>query len=251
MKNNFGIEPEERLRSAVIRNYISTSGGIHRPVGDGEFAKFRSAYRRYLRAWLSGPRCGRWLDLGCGQGMLMSLAREYGYDPVEGVDLSTEMLATASALGLKVRAADVFSEVENTETESCSVVSLFDLLEHFSKEDGFRLLKGIHRILKPGGTLLLKLPKAYTPFGFGITANDLTHETSYTGATVLQLGRLAGFTAGEVKEVGPQLGSIAGCIRWVGWHIIRIGMRVFDIIETGQARSETYTRVMLVRLQRT
>jgi hypothetical protein len=98
--------------------------------------------------------------------------------------------------------------------------------------------------------MILKLPNAYSPFGFGITANDLTHHTWYTEATVLQMGKLAGFSTGTVKEVAPLFGGILGSLRWLLWKVIRRILIVWDLTETGAMRTNIYSRVMLVCLQK-
>jgi len=209
-----------------------------------------SAYRYYLRGWLNPKERSRWLDLGCGQGHLMRLAKSIGYPWVEGIDASPEMVAIARKGDLFVRQADVLRALDSLVEGSFSVISCFDLLEHFPKETGFALLQKINRALYPGGILLLKLPNAYSPWGMGITANDLTHEVAYTEATIRQLGRLAGFQISEVREIGPVPNSFTGMVRFTLWRSLRLILQGWDMIETGHPRTRIYTRVMLCRLEK-
>jgi 2-polyprenyl-3-methyl-5-hydroxy-6-metoxy-1,4-benzoquinol methylase len=238
----------QKLREVVLNAYITTSQGIHTHLSEAEVASYRRAYARYLRGWLRPSPGARWLDLGCGQGHLLQLARTTGYDITEGVDWSEEMLAAARAAGLNVWQGDAFEAAAAAAPESCDVVSCFDLIEHFPKGRGFILLKHIHRILKPGGILILKQPNAYSPGGAGITANDLTHEAAYTSATLLQMGRLAGFKDGEVREVGPLPHSLTGVARWLAWQAVRGVLVAIDVAETGHPRAGIYTRVFVCRL---
>ena len=129
-----------------------------------------------------------------------------------------------------------------------SVISCFDIIEHFPKEQGYELLREIYRILKPGGILLTKTPNAYTPWGMAITYNDLTHDAAYTESTLLQMASLAGFSGGDVREAGPVPFSVAGTIRTVLWRLIRLSYQFVDIVETGRCRSRVYTRVFFARL---
>lgn len=245
MTNHF--ESDRSLRSVVLEHYISTSNAVHCLATADQIDSYVRAYLQYLRPWLPERPKGKWLDLGCGQGGLMCLAREHGYSEVEGSDLSPEMLTTARANGLNVRKEDVFATVARTAPDSCAVISCFDLLEHFPKDEGFKLLVSIHRILKPNGMLLLKLPNAYSPWGMGITADDLTHEAAYTDSSLRQLASLAGFTNGEVREVGPLPHSARGVIRCFLWAALRRGLKLADLVEAGRTRTSVYTRVMLGR----
>ena len=238
---------DQSLRQAVLAAYISSSRGIHRSVSPKDFDDYTRAYRWYLRGWIPAGAGKSWLDLGCGQGQLLKLATESGF-AARGVDASQEMLASAERLGLQVGVGDAFATLAETPTASLDCVSAFDLVEHFVRDDGFRLLTEMHRILKPGGYALLKLPNAASPFGAGITADDLTHEAAYTPQTIVQLALVAGFSAGEVRELGPTPLSFSSRFRRLAWRIIAAGCSLYDTIETGRSRSSVYTRVMLVRL---
>jgi len=239
------------LRKAVIDHYLSSSRGIHQPLSEAEADAYNSAYARYLQGWLPANPEAQWLDLACGQGHLMNLAhRALGYRRVTGVDLSPEMVAMARQQGYDVLEMDVHSALEGRADESVDVISCFDIIEHMPKEEGFRLMQLAFRALRPGGIMLLKLPNAYSPMGFGITANDLTHEAAYTEATILQMGTLAGFSQGNSREVGPQPHGVKSSVRWLLWEIVRRAFILYDMIETGTARSRIYTRVMLIRLQK-
>lgn len=235
------------LRRAVLAAYISSSTGIHRPASDRDFRAYLRAYRWFLRGWLPAGQGRSWLDLGCGQGQLLHLAQALGF-AVRGVDASPEMLAAASRHGLDVVVGDLFAILRGTPTASVDVVSAFDVVEHFSRDEGFLLVQEMRRVLKPGGLALLKLPNAASPFGAGITADDLTHEAAYTPQTIVQLGVLAGFAGGAVREVGPTgLGAVS-MARKALWAFARTVCILFDLIETGRRHSPVYTRVQLVRL---
>ena len=178
----------------------------------------------------------------------MRLATSFGYQEVVGVDISEEMLATCHADGLDVNADDVWKYLQRTPNQRWDVVSAFDMLEHFSKDDGFQLLREIRRVLKPGGACFLKLPNAASPWGHEITASDLTHEASYSPHSLMQLATVAGFNKCEIREVGPAPGSAASLVRCVLWWGLRSLHAAANIIETGSPRSGVYTRVMIGRL---
>ena len=238
------------LREAVLNGYVSSSSRIHYPLDQSEVVAFCRAHRYYLKNWLDEPPRESWLDLGCGQGLLMCLAHELGYSKVMGIDTSKEMLQLCTQKGLRVVQCDIFEYLKRSSSQSWQVVSAFDILEHFPKDQGFLILKEVARILKPNGCCFVKIPNAHSPWGLGITANDLTHEAVYTSATITQMARLAGFPHSAVREIGPVPHSFTSAIRRSLWSLLRFSLQLADTIETGASRTPVYSRVMLVRLWR-
>ncbi len=241
-------ERSKPLRDLLLENYISSSAGPHQPLNPDEIRRFLAAYRYYLRGWIPAGAHGGWLDLGCGQGALMRLAMQYGYQEVFGIDLSDEMLDDARADGLNVEKHDLLCFLEQSPTQNWSVVSAFDVVEHFSREEGFRILCHIRRILRPGGICLLKLPNASSPWGAHVHASDLTHEVFYSRYSISQLANLAGFKASDLREVGPAPTGIFSTARWLLWQVLRAVYAAANVIETGAGAGGMYSRVVLVRL---
>ncbi len=95
--------------------------------------------------WLA-PRAGeRVLDLGCGDGVLTRKLVDAGCSVV-GVDMSEDLLAAASKLGLDVQLAD--GHALNFNEEFDAVFSNAAL--HWMSEPE-KVISGIRRALKPGG----------------------------------------------------------------------------------------------------
>jgi SAM-dependent methyltransferase len=104
--------------------------------------------RRY-----AGPR-GRMLDLGCGDGTVLVLARRDGWE-VQGVELYPEQTRLVrETLGLPVDTADI--ESYQGRPASWDVVVLTHVLEHLPDPVG--ALRKIRDLLKPGGAGVLEFP---------------------------------------------------------------------------------------------
>ena len=104
--------------------------------------------RRHAR-----PR-GRMLDLGCGDGGLLWLARRDGWD-VRGVELYPEQSALVrSRLGFPVDTSDILSYTG--EPAAWDVVVLTHVLEHLP--DPLAALRKIRDFLKPTGVAVLEFP---------------------------------------------------------------------------------------------
>jgi SAM-dependent methyltransferase len=94
---------------------------------------------------------GKWLDIGCGTGMLIMLAQTCGID-AEGIELN----ADRRALARQVTGATVYEqplEFLNLPLESFTVVTLINVFSHLTSPT--ETLSHIHRVLSPGGIVLL------------------------------------------------------------------------------------------------
>jgi len=100
------------------------------------------------------PRPGRMLDLGCGDGTVLWLAREDGWE-VKGVELFPEHTKLVrETLGLDVETSDITSY--HGEEGMCDCVVLTHVLEHLPDPVG--ALTKIRTLLKPGGAAVLEFP---------------------------------------------------------------------------------------------
>jgi 2-polyprenyl-3-methyl-5-hydroxy-6-metoxy-1,4-benzoquinol methylase len=240
--------PVSDVRSEVIARYISSSPGIHRPIDIAEREAFISAYEWHFKGWLPADRNVRWLDLGCGQGQLMSLAISNGFREVLGVDLSDEMLAACQANGLNVCRDDATESVRQLSSGAYGVVSAFDFLEHLPQNEALALLKEARRLLEPGGVMFIKVPNGASPAVGDMFCSDLTHESLFTPSSLAQLATLAGFSRCDVREVGPVPHGIRSVVRYALWKGVRAWYRLLNAIETGAPGADVITRVMLLRL---
>jgi len=100
------------------------------------------------------PAGGRLLELGCACGFLLVAARERGF-AVQGVEMSAWASAYArDTYGLDVKTGAI--EALNLPAATYDVVVLADVIEHLI--DPRDTVRHIHRLLRPGGRLLLLTP---------------------------------------------------------------------------------------------
>ena len=97
------------------------------------------------------------IDLGCGRGEWLELLAESGFD-ARGIDLDDEMLAECRTRGLNVQTLDAISALKALPDSSHALVSGFHLAEHIPFEMLQELVQEAHRILLPGGLLILETP---------------------------------------------------------------------------------------------
>lgn len=126
----------------------------HAIFGAAEASPQRCAMLRLLLERLPRRPSGRLLDVGCGAGHLLALARDAGWE-VTGVDPSVAACAIARREhGLQVLAAPL--ESADLPGAAFDVVTLVNVLDQVP--DPVRLLEETRRVLRPGGLLVARVP---------------------------------------------------------------------------------------------
>lgn len=141
---------------------------------------------------------GKILDIGCGDGVFLDMARRCGWEP-HGVEINSDAAARAGKAGLNVHAGDLISAGYPEGT--FQVVRMWSVLEHVPNPA--EVLKEIHQILKPGGYLILQVPNidsvSYRMFKQYWTGLDLPrHLTHFSPQSLKQFLESSHF---EVKKI--------------------------------------------------
>ena len=140
--------------------FLASAGGEdHGPVSEKEGSRERAdemkreTARLYLREIqrYRGVTGGRLLEVGCGAGNFLLEAESAGFE-VTGVEYSPAACAKARK---RIRGSIHCGEVENQDLaeEQFDVCVLSDAIERV--RDPIRFLKTIHKLLKPGGAIVL------------------------------------------------------------------------------------------------
>jgi 2-polyprenyl-3-methyl-5-hydroxy-6-metoxy-1,4-benzoquinol methylase len=136
----------------------------------------------------------------------MYFLRKRGFSNVRGVDVSPENVVAAQRRGLDVECMDALSFLKEAikNGDRFNLISLQDVIEHFSKPDLVDLLILVTKALEPGGILLIKTGNASSLVASAGRYIDFTHELMFTEESLRQILLTVGFKEPKIIEVPSQ-----------------------------------------------
>ena len=232
-------------RTRIYKEYASRMQDASSVFDEAEAARWGQAYDTFLKGWLPENKDAAILEVGCGGGKLLYFLKSRGYSHLQGVDISPEQVALARQVSKDVVEADAIKFLESHKARHDLIIGL-DIVEHFRKDEVLRFLDACHAALKPGGRLILQTPNAESPWGTHHRYNDFTHEVGFNPNSLERLLALVGFSDIMAREAGPVVHGAFSLGRYVIWKIIRAGLSIWNLAETGSKGSGIYTRVFLM-----
>jgi O-antigen chain-terminating methyltransferase len=114
-------------------------------------------YLGFIRPLAAAFPHARVFDMGCGRGEWLELLQE-NQVAAYGMDLDEGMLAASRELGLQVSAGDAIAHLKTLPEQTLLAVSGFHIAEHLDFAALQTLFAEAHRVLLPGGVLILETP---------------------------------------------------------------------------------------------
>jgi SAM-dependent methyltransferase len=130
-----------------------------RQYAKGGLGRWYWDWRDRLTLSYLDDRDRRILDLGCGEGITLErlLARFPGQE-ILGLDIMPENVDICKSHGLPARLGDLYHL--DLPSGSQDAVVFLEVIEHLDRPE--RALQEIHRVLRPGGKLLIMFPNDLT-----------------------------------------------------------------------------------------
>lgn len=232
-----------KARERIYAQYVESFGGTSSIRSTADLADRAPTMNRVINHFFPKDRHAAILDLGCGHGTLVHFAKRSGYQEVRGVDVSEQQVALARKLGIDaVQQGDLVDTLESTPPSSLDAVVAFDVIEHFTKDELIDLVDAVRDALKPGGRWIIHAPNGASPFVGAVRFGDFTHELAFTQSSLEQLLKASGFKRVECFECSPRAHGIKSLARVLIWSLVRFGLRVAQVAETGDMANKVFTR---------
>ncbi len=178
---------EAPYEEAEDPEYLSERAGIQ-----ATFDRIVDRIERYRRP----P--GTLLDIGCGPGLLLEIARERGWTTL-GIELSAWGVSQARSRGLDVR--DVPLEHLDLADGSVDAVVIADVIEHVP--DPLDMMRRVSALLSPGGVVFVTTPdvgslvaRTLRRWWWSVLPN---HIWLFSRDTLARLARDAGLQISEIS----------------------------------------------------
>lgn len=139
-KKSYFIKEEDTCTSGYENYFTQCTTGL--------LEEYFDLVERYANV-----RRGKLCDVGCGPGGLLKIARDRGWEAT-GVEISSWAVLEGRKAGLDIYEGSLLDA--RFPADSFDAVSMFDVLEHLATPRQY--VQEIHRILKPGGVLLIETP---------------------------------------------------------------------------------------------
>lgn len=199
--------------------YLEWKGWDGRPFGqlDPEDPPY---FRKEMQACgVESMRALKIGEIGFGNGAFAAWSRQQGSLWV-GREANPELRQRAAAAGFQViDEGEPFSTAFGS--EPLDLLVAFDVLEHLDLEGIRSFLREAAAVLRPGGTLVFRVPSGDSPFSGVFFRGDCTHRTLLGSAAVRQLALEAGMVVGQIRPPVLPLAGF-GMVRFLRRAAIRV-----------------------------
>jgi SAM-dependent methyltransferase len=199
-----------------------------------------------LRDWLPQDRRTPILDLGCGAGLFLYLMNSRGYTEISGVDITPARVEQARTVVPTARVIQGdMREVLRANPARFGLITGFDVIEHFPKEEVLPILVLVAQALRPGGRVIVQTLNGASPWVGTVAFGDFTHEWIPTPESLGELMGRVGLVDFVARECGPEVHGFKSAIRFLLWQVMRSLTICANLVEMGHRGSGIYSRVFL------
>jgi 2-polyprenyl-3-methyl-5-hydroxy-6-metoxy-1,4-benzoquinol methylase len=143
------------------------------------------------------------LEIGIGDGYFIQYLCDQRYVDVIGIDNCPELIENAAIrIGERAELICVTDSASYLEERPASFdcICMIDVFEHFSFDEGFRILRAARSALRADGQIILRTPNMANLLGAYSRWIDLTHKSAYTEWSLQEMLEVAGFTDVQIRQ---------------------------------------------------
>jgi SAM-dependent methyltransferase len=160
--------------------------------------------REFLHASAANPAMAV-LEIGCGTGIFLRYLKARGFADVVAFDTDAGLAAVLDDLpGYDIRLENAGPYLAALDGPRFDRVALFDVAEHLPVADLVAMMTSLHRVLKPGGRVVIRAPNCGSPWGMKMHFDTFDHITPITSGRLSELASTTGY------KVVTMLGGTTG-----------------------------------------
>ncbi len=220
------MEYKEKLYTKYVDSHLAPRKGkdYHR-LDRKTFISFNQRFKKHVLKFKNKIV----VDLGSGSGHLLSWLKELDFTNLKGVEINSQ-LTKFYPTSIKYDNADIISYLNNP--NEADLIILKDVLEHFNKDEAFKILENIYKSLNHNGRLIIQVPNAESPLFGRVLFGDYTHEQSFTATGLLQVLTAIGFTDIKINSYFPAVYNFSSLLRYLYFRFISILYYLLILSET-------------------
>jgi len=227
----------DKYKQSIYENYISNHN--KNLYGENSLSKI-SAYfpvlNRYYGRHLPADKNASILEIGCGDGGSVYWLQSLGYKNTRGIDYSAEQIEKGRSMGIgNLECADLNKYLAENKTPFDLIIAK-DVIEHFTRDEVFDIMRLVNKNLKPGGHFMMQVPNGQGLFYSSIFYGDYTHEMAYTASSINQVILNTGFKGSRCYPTGPVPKGIVATIRYLLWSLKVAQLKFWKMVETGSPK---------------
>lgn len=205
-------------------------------------------YYQLIKDYLPYNKKQKILDIGCGMGFFLLMLRDHGYENIYGIEIDLKQVECCQNFDLNViQVTDTIKYLKELNSEF-SLITAFDVVEHFPVNKQIQLIKAIYNSLEDNGVFLCTVPNANSIIAPRWRYIDYTHHSSFTEHSLDFILFNGGFSHIEIFPIDffyqnfpvsigsiifSPITSIKTFIRWTMLHYFRFLLRLQLYAEIG------------------
>jgi len=209
-------------------HYLPVAKQSYLSIVDYRKRRFGTERLDLIESVIGSAKGKKVLDMGCGTGWFLYLARERGFDVV-GVELGDELREFTKA-ELKIPIFKTLADVN----EKVDVITMFDLIEHV--ENPVALINECKAKLNPGGIILAFTPQ-YDSLAFHVAKENTNlikteHLTYFTKPSVMKLGEVTDMDCIYYVTKGIDCGDLKSLFEYQNKpHLAEAMEELYDLLQ--------------------
>jgi 2-polyprenyl-3-methyl-5-hydroxy-6-metoxy-1,4-benzoquinol methylase len=244
------MKATDDFRVELYERYVSTFKKEQLGYDEAALVPFKRWAKAKYVPLLQAYKNSAILEIGCGDGKLLSALKDNGFTNVTGMDISAEQVELVKKKGVQAEVDDVFTYLAERENKFDVIIGV-DVIEHFTKLEALKLLRLMQSALTTNGMVLLQTPNGEGLFPGQVIYGDLTHLCIFSPNSAAQALQLYGFKDIRIYETSPIGEGLAGKIRVGLWEMIKFVLNFVRQLEGGKSkRQEIWTENMIIVAQK-